>query len=160
MTSILHRVEWLQVLTPILVLALAGLGYLYKAEREKREAVERQLSDKKYETYVALMGVFFGMLTRTLSGRSTEPGTEVVAKMIDIHKDLMIYGADEVLTTYESWMTETRRSQTPQKALRGFGEVVVAIRRDMGQRETKVTSDHVLRLLITDYDDAVEKGFV
>jgi hypothetical protein len=65
-----------------------------------------------------------------------------------------------VVTTYEAWMTETRRTQTARHALRGFGEVVIAIRKDMGQLEKKLTSDHVLRLLITDYDDAVAKGLV
>lgn len=150
--------EWLSVLTPILVLALAGLGYLYRAERERRERVERQLSDKKYETYTALMGVFFGMFKGTLTGGTVKPDAKMVGRMIDIHQDLLVYGADEVVTTYERWMKDAR--STPQRALRGFGEVVVAIRRDMGQQDTKVTSDHVLRLLITDYDEAVEKGLV
>jgi|GEM_PF-4214214 len=39
-----------------------------------------------------------------------------------------------------------------------FGELIVAIRRDMGNRKTKISSDDVLRQLIIDYDQAKERG--
>ena len=39
-----------------------------------------------------------------------------------------------------------------------FGELIVAIRRDMGHLKTNIKSDEVLRQFIIDYDDAKAKG--
>lgn len=43
---------FIKVVTPVLLSTFcAALGWLYKNEREKRVFIERQLSDKKYDTY-------------------------------------------------------------------------------------------------------------
>lgn len=39
----------LTVLTPVLVVLLTGVGWLYRHERERRTAAEHQVSERKYQ---------------------------------------------------------------------------------------------------------------
>ena len=50
------------VLAPMLIVLLAGSGWLIRHERERREAVESQLSEKKYTCYTTLLDIFFDVL--------------------------------------------------------------------------------------------------
>ena len=70
-------------------------------------------------------------------------------------KSLVIYGSDEVVTTYFQWLATSRAGIVD---LELFGEVIVAIRRDMGNTKTKVTNHDVLRMMISDYDEALATG--
>ena len=81
--------------------------------------------------------------------------------MFDANKDLIIYGSDDVVNTYQKWLSSIRDSVREGKIneleqqlekLEKFGELVISIRGDMGNPNTNITSEKVLRQLITDYD--------
>jgi hypothetical protein len=61
--SILAVISDVNALTPVYVLLLGGLlggaGWLIKHERERREAIESEVSDKKYNAYITLINIFF-----------------------------------------------------------------------------------------------------
>lgn len=147
----------LTVLTPVLLLLLTGMGWLYRHERERRELVERQLSEPKYKAYMALINVFFDAMKAT---KGEKPLGELTDRMIDANKDVVIYGSDDVVKTYLSWQAKTRaRSGGMELELfELFGEVVIAIRRDMGNPKTKIVSRDILRMIITDFDEALARG--
>lgn len=48
----------LAALSPILLVILGGIGWLYRHEKERREAVERQLSEHKYKAYIIPYWIF------------------------------------------------------------------------------------------------------
>jgi len=65
-----NAINWTTIITsiaPIIVVVLSGviaaLGYLYKHEKERREEIERQLSEHKYKTYMALMNTYIEVIT-------------------------------------------------------------------------------------------------
>jgi hypothetical protein len=150
---------WINVLaalSPLFLALLAGVGWLYRHERERRASVERQLSEHKYGAYIELLNIFFDMFKATRK-KTTMPQTKLVDRMTDANKDLMIYGSDDVALTYQRWMEKARRGHP---VLRDFGEVVIAIRRDMGNPKTRMTPDDVLRQLIVDYDGAKAQGII
>jgi hypothetical protein len=156
---------WLQVLavlSPFLLLVTAGVGWLYRHERERRTSVENQLSEHKYRVYIELLNIFFESFKATRSERPAQPDSELVDRMMDVNKELMIYGSDDVALTYQKWLEASRKELAAGRnaPVRGFGEVVIAIRRDMGNRKTRMTPDNVLRQLVTDYDDAKAKGLI
>lgn len=139
------------VLVPVLIVFIGGAGWWIRHERERREAVESQLSEKKYLCYMSLLNIFFDVLKA-----GNNPQVDLTTRMMDANRDLLIYGSDEVFRTYHNW---TKSVNAGEKAmLHGFGEVILAIRRDMGHPKTKLTSDHVLRSFITDFDTQRAKG--
>ena len=149
--------NWLPLLgtlTPILLALLGGVGWLYRHERERRAAIERQLSKDKYNTYIELINIFFDVFKGVK--RDDQPnGEELMERMIDANKELVIYGSDDVVKTYFEWLS-TARNGTMDMEL--FGEVIIAIRRDMGNPDTSVTSHNFLRMILTDFDEMRAKG--
>jgi hypothetical protein len=144
----------LAAISPVLVVLLAGVGWLYRHERERREAVERQVSELKYRSYISLLDIFFDMMKATRMGKPIKE-RELVDRMVDANKDLMLYGSDDVVSLYHQWQIEMRAGQLDMTRL---GQLVVAIRRDMGNATTRITADDVLRQIITDYDEAKARG--
>jgi hypothetical protein len=145
---------WQNVGAIALTALLAAVGWLYRHERERRMEVERQLSERKYDAYIQLLNVFFDTFKASRGGRRPQ-GADLLNRMVDANKDLMLYGSEEVVRLYHAWLLEMR---TGTVHLAGLGELMVAIRRDMGNRKTRVTSEDVLRQLITDYDQARARG--
>ena len=147
----------LAVLSPFFLAVIGGIGYLYRHEKERRESVERQLSEKKYETYITLIDIFFELMKL---GRVNNPKklASILDRMYDANKNLMLYGSDEVINTYQKFLETARKNGKADLNL--FGNIIIAIRKDMGNPKTKITSDDILRQLLRDYDDAKAKGLI
>ena len=143
--------------TPYLLLGLAALGWLYRHERERRVAVEQQVSERKYKAYLLLIDVFFEATRKQRPGGSGLHPEQLEQTMADVHKELMLYASDEVLKLFQVWTLESRRGTIDMMRL---GEFIVAIRRDMGNPKTKIQAEDVLRQIIRDYDDAKAKGIL
>ena len=137
------------IAVPVLILMLAGVGWLYRHERERREVVEDQLSEKKYNAYMTLINIFYEVFKATSTGR--KPPNDLVTRVIDANKELLIFGSDQV---YRDWQAWTLSKTTDDEArLHELANVILQIRRGMGNPNTTLTSDDVLRSLITNYDE-------
>jgi len=145
------KVEYFQIFIPILLVLLGGIGWLYKHEKEKRLEVEKQLSVKKYDVYVRLLTVFFNILKQVKKGQSTNVD-KLVDTMIEIKKDIIIFGSDEVLNNFFNW---EKKSQS-KESFKALSELVISIRRDMGNPKTKITSNDFLKSLVQDEDTLIE----
>ena len=149
--------NWISVFaasTPVLVALLGGVGWLYRHERERRVEVERQLSDKKYGAYMEIINIFFDLLKDVKLDRSQNQDA-LISRMMDANKELIIYGSDEVVDSYLRWMTEARSGVVDMEK---FGDIVISVRRDMGNPSTRLESHDILRMMLTDYEEAKESG--
>ncbi len=54
-------------------------------------------------------------------------------RMMDANKELILYGSDDVVRIHQKWMNDARQGSAK---LDFFGELIVAIRRDMGHLKT------------------------
>lgn len=145
------KVEYFQIFIPILLVLLGGVGWLYKHEKEKRLEVEKQLSVKKYDVYVRLLTVFFNILKRVKKGQPTN-ADKLVDTMIEIKKDIIIFGSDEVLNNFFNW----EKKSHSKESLKALSELVISVRRDMGNPKTKITSNDFLKSLVQDEETLIE----
>lgn len=151
-------VSVLAALSPILLAILGGVSWLYRHEKERREAVEIQLSEHKYKAYITLLGIFFDLMKKTKLGEIANQ-KDLNDRMFDANKDLILYGSDDVVIAYQKWLGSARKEELePIQFLEQFGKIIISIRKDMGNPKTKITSEEVLRQFITDYDDEKAKG--
>jgi predicted DNA-binding ribbon-helix-helix protein len=144
----------LTVATPFLLLVLGGVGWLYRHERERRAAAEQQVSERKYQAYLALLNIFFDQF-KAIRHKKQLPMGQLVDRMVDANKELMLYASDDVLSLYQDWLEQSRRGVVDMEQ---FGQLIVEIRRDMGHPKTGISSDDVLRQVITDYDQVKAQG--
>lgn len=144
----------LAALSPILLAVLGAVGWSYRHERERRENAERQVSEHKYRAYIALLEIFFDEFKATKRNKATDAG-DLFDRMADANKELMLYASDSVLSIYQRWLREAREGVMDMER---FGELIVAIRRDMGNPKSQIGVDDVLRQFVTDYDQAKADG--
>jgi len=138
---------------PIILAGIIGyISWLYQKEKEKRISVQNQLSDKKYQVYIKIINLFFGVFEDTILTKNKKQ-SDIEAKMIEIVKELTIYGSDGVLKQFSYWKrTAGTGTKTPTEGLKDFVDIIIALRKDMGHSNTKINYDDVLGMMIIDYD--------
>lgn len=144
------------ILTTTLPIIFTGLiayvTWLYQREKEKRISIQNQLSDKKYQVYTKIINLFFGVFEDTISTKKTSQ-SDIEAKMIEIVKELTIYGSDGALKQFSYWKrTAGSGKKSPTEGLKDFVDILIALRKDMGHPNTKINYDDVLGMMIIDYD--------
>ena len=128
---------------------MGGLGWLFKHEREKRLQIEKQLSDKKYSVYKLFIDLYFDMFRTVQEGKSIDI-KKIAPKLIEIKRDLLIYGGDKVVKTFLDWQISTF---TNDQSLKPFTEILIEMRKDMGYPRTSITSDLFLKSLIKNEEE-------
>lgn len=150
---------YITLFIPIILAVLAGVGWLYKHEKEKRLLVERQLSEKKYQVYIKFISLFFKIYEQNKVGKIM-PQQEMVKSMIEIKKDLMIYGSDKVIKKFFAW---EEFSSTKKNSLRPITDVIIEMRKDMGSPKTAITTTLFLKSIVRnkeEFESLREQGVV
>lgn len=140
---------YINIAIPVILALFAGIGWLYKHEKEKRLLVERQLSEKKYQVYIKFINLFFE-LYESQKFKKEMSEQRMVKSMIEIKKDLMIYGSDKVINKFFEWEAF---SGSGKISLRPITDVIIEMRRDMGSPKTKITTTSFLRSLVKEKNE-------
>jgi len=143
------------IISILLSAVIAVLAYLLRSDREHNREIERQLSDKKYDTYKALLDGFEVILHGDESQRKDN-----IAHLNDMGRNLLFYGSDAVIESYQVYLrlaTSEEMSQNLAKfdetAEKLIGNILLNIRRDMGNKKTKMKS----RDLFYQFDLVIER---
>lgn len=149
------------VLTPILVLMLGGLGWLYRNEFEKRRAIEEKLSQEKYETYLIFINLFFDFFEQgKLKGKGSKE-IDALPVLSKFRRRLVVYGSDGVLRAFIRMMRNSfSGSAAPSEIADAFGGIIVEIRRDMGSNKTLMTPLDLMAMMVTDLNREEENSYV
>lgn len=145
-------------LVPILAIILTGIGWLYRHEKEKRLQIEKQLSENKYNVYIKLLTVFFDILKQVKKGQKTN-ADGLVDKMLNIKKELIIYGNDNVLRSFFHW----EKSAETKENLNALANLVIEVRKDMGNSKTQITASDFLKSLVQsekDFELLKQQGYI
>ena len=142
--------------TPILILLLAGLGWLYKHEREKRTRAEEQLNPIKRETYEELVSIFFDIFKDQKKNKDLSPENYTL-RLMEAGKKMMLFASDEIFLHYRDWFEMAKQGKV---SLLHFGNLIIKARKDMGLWNTKITGEDILRMLLTDFDEAKKQGLI
>ena len=74
--------------------------------------------------------------------------------VIELGIGLFFFASDETVRKYGTWKRESsRESADPMKLLSDLGDLMLALRKDVGYSETSLTGDDYLRMFVTDWDD-------
>lgn len=139
-------------LTPIIVAALLGLlstylMYVIKRQKEKIDNIQHQLSDKKYKVYYELYSIFFDII-KINKGYVMDDPDNLAIRLFDVKKDLAIYSTDKILRTFIEWLLLIDEQTDPSKQMYKFLDLFVLIRKDMGYRDTDLTTEDFLLLVM------------
>ncbi|GAB2984370.1 hypothetical protein GCM10027049_22660 [Mucilaginibacter puniceus] len=145
---------FIQAIIPILSGIIAYVTWLYQKEKEKRINVQNQLSEKKYLVYNEIFNLFFEIFQNTLN-KKEHSAQELEERMLSIVKGLTIYASDAVLKKFSSWKANSKTETTPEQvklSFKQFLDVLIEIRKDMGNYKSKMNYDDILGMIILNYN--------
>ena len=145
----------LLALLSILISAIVALaGIIIAKQTEKLRTMREQLSEKKYKAYADAVKMFYSILKDAKAHRTTK-NDEMMGKMIDIKRDIFMYGSDKVFKAFNTWLLSTTFSNDKAQ-FAAFLDFVLEMRKDLCNGKTKLTKHDIL-LNLTQSDEEGDK---
>lgn len=141
------------VLVPAIV-AVAGIVIAWQTE--KLRTMREQLSEKKYNAYADAVKMFYSLFKDVKSNRTTN-NKEIMDRMIDIKRDIFMYGSDKVFKAFNKWLLSTTNSNDKAQ-FAVFLDFVLEMRKDLCNNKTKLTKHDIL-INLTQSEEEARKLF-
>lgn len=127
-------------------------GIIIAWQTEKLRTMREQLSEKKYKAYADAVKMFYSVLKDSKAHRSTN-NEKMMEKMIDIKRDIFMYGSDKVFKAFNTWLISTM-STNDKKQFAAFLNFVLEMRKDLCNNKTKLTKYDILLNLTQSEEEA------
>lgn len=134
------------ILTVIVPAIVAIASIIIAWQTEKLRTMREQLSEKKYIAYSDAIEMFYSILKDTKAQRPTN-NEEMMGKMIDMKRDIFMYGSDKVFKSFNKWLLATK-DNNDKVQLAAFLDFVLEMRKDLCNNKTKLTKQDILLNLI------------
>lgn len=142
----------LKIALAILSAVSLTLVTLLKIKSDKIRDIKAKLSDKKYSTYHEILTILFDLINQT-KGLKNVSEDEVLKRVMDVKRDLILYGNDKIIKKFFEWEDNQLKQEY---RLWNWAELAAIARKDMGNRWTRVSADDILRSLFNDKTEYIE----
>lgn len=144
------------ILTVLVPAIVTVSGIIIAWQTEKLRTMREQLSEKKYNAYADAVTMFYSVIK---GSKTNVPLDNKVAlmKMIDIKRDIFMYGSDRVFKAFNKWLLYSS-SQDNTAQFAAFLDFVLEMRRDMCNNKTKLSKRDIL-LNLTQSEEEASKIF-
>lgn len=137
----------------ILISAIVAIaGFIIARQTEKLRTMREQLSEKKYKAYADAVKMFYSVLKDVKAHRITN-NDEMMDKMIDIKRDIFMYGSDKVFKVFNTWLLSTTSSNNKEQ-FSVFLDLILEIRKDLCNGKTNLTKHDILLNLTQSEEEA------
>lgn len=149
-----YLIQFLPIITAIIT---AIVTWILKEKSEKLKLQREKLIEEKRQNYFKILEP----MILSLNGIKNPKDSQVALKKIasaDYRKtsfELMLIGSDQVVQAYNDffqYLYKNPDNPSPHKILEQFGNVVLQIRKDLGNSHTKLERKDMLRFMINDID--------
>ena len=156
---------WLQILGPPLLMTIGGIfAWIIRSKTEEFRQLEEKLRAERRKIYADILDPFIRLLSGIKKGTDVE---NIVKNIVsyDYRKtafELNLFGSDEVIQAYNDLMQYTFHLNKTEKAdsseiMQLWGRLLLAIRKSLGNKETKLHEKDMLRGMIVDIDEFLPK---
>ncbi len=140
-------------LLSIVISAIVALaGFIIARQTEKLRTMREQLSEKKYKAYADAVKMFYSVLKDAKANRTTNNGV-MMEEMIDIKRDIFMYGSDKVFKAFNTWLLSTTTSNDKAQFSQ-FLDFVLEMRKDLCNGKTNLTKHDILLNLTQSEEEA------
>ena len=135
-------VEFTQIAFPILSILVVVLGWRAQRKSDMLKIAQTQLSQMRSEAYAGVYSLFFDILRDVKSEENKLNSHELGQRLMKIKETVLSYGSDEVVLSLSNWLVHAsnREAKHPHDQMIVLGQLLLAIRRDMGYKDTKLSS--------------------
>jgi len=140
-------------LLSVLISAIVAVaGIIIAWQTEKLRTMREQLSEKKYNAYADAVKMFYSILKDSRLHKPTN-NDEMLEKMIDIKRDIFMYGSDKVFQAFNTWLLAAKEDNNKEQ-FSAFLDFVLEMRKDLCNNKTKLTKHDILLNLTQSEEEA------
>jgi hypothetical protein len=164
--------DWLQdIWAPLVLLLVGGLvagvgsvaGYFIRSRGEQSHAIRQKLNEERRKTYSEILLPFISVLANINRKEGSSKAVEQIMKDLTTFQknriDLVLFGSDDVVRAYNAcWRYAYKVDAGENMEQRGvtymqlWGKLLLEIRKDVGNKDTKLNEVDMLRWLISDIE--------
>jgi hypothetical protein len=135
--------------------SIAILLALFAFWREVRKSRREAHRDKKVEIYSIFSGLIFKMLRNIQKGEGISEITEAddfVEQMYKLKEGIIFYGSPKVINTFSKWLRDSEQAseRSLKEVLQGIGDVLLAMRNDLGLSNFGLNNVNIHQIYVTD----------
>ena len=161
MTEEIKQIDYLIIYKDYIIyfvgILFAVLSYIIKIQYEKIKDVKSKLSQRKYELYEKVYSVLFKLIEKEKISKSKSKSKESIESLIlDIKKEMFIYAPDKILKKFLNWSNNTEQETNEFKRIQSFNELLILIRKDMGNHRTRINKDDVMRSILSSEEEFIK----
>lgn len=152
--------EWVVgVAVPILVAVGGVLGFLWRHRLEELRAAEERLSADRRKVYTDLLSPYTQLFTAS-SDKTKVEQVMMSAEYRATAFDFMLIASDDAAQAYNDLMQFSYKTELVGERSWGimllYGQLLLEIRRSLGNKDSMLTRIDMLRFLIKDIDKLEE----
>lgn len=158
--------SWQTLLTGV-ALALAtsfftSRFYVHQAKADFQRDLERRFNERRWEIYTSFSGILIDLIQATTDNRLSKDLPRLIRDLRAFIGRLWLVGSDEVVEAVLRWRRSTSDavSDTPVGSTRSMMkllDILVAMRRDLGDARTQLTARDILATFVNDVDRFVDE---
>lgn len=145
-----------ETITSILLGLLSAIvtiaGSVIFLQVEKLRSMREQLSERKYKAYADAVRMFYSVLKDSKLNKPTN-SNERLQEMIEIKRDILMYGSDKVFKAFNKWLLSTVVPDSKIQ-LAAFLDFVLEMRKDLCNNKTNLTKHDILLNLTQSEEEA------
>lgn len=140
--------SYFPIIISFLGLLSTALFFVIKRKDEELNRVRQKVSDKKHDTYSEAIEIYFELL-KDHKGLKIVDNTQLTHRYIDIKKNILLFASDPIIFKFFDF------EKCPDNGLKiyKYCELIVLMRKDMGNVKTKLNAKSMLRTLLTDEEE-------
>jgi len=130
--------------------------YVHQATTDLRNEYQRRFNDRKWETYTGFAATVRDVLRSTKDGKLDRELPKFISRLYDFMGDLWLVGSDDVIKAVLHWRSFSQDADDSKEsgaaALVALADIMIAMRKDLGDIDTKVEARDILGTFINDID--------
>lgn len=162
----MNNLQWIQILGPYLLMGVGGLiTWIIKSYIEELRTAEANLTEARRKIYTEILKPYIIIFANLKNTQEQTKALEIITSE-EYRKtafDLCLFGSDEVVKSYNELMQHTYKaakasgSQDTKELFKLWSCFLLAIRKSLGNKKTRLNNLDMMRGMITDIDSYFSK---
>ncbi|WP_036471189.1 hypothetical protein [Myroides odoratimimus] len=152
---LVYKKEYFEKIDPTILTIVSGsLGFIISKIIEDIKESKQRIYEQKRKYYIELIRPYRDLLKNSKTKNSkNELSSKQIADAMDTAFDNILYASDNVIEKYGKFRNNSlnENQEDPNhlyKILKNFAELLIAMRKDLGNKYTSLDEVHILRMFI------------
>jgi hypothetical protein len=138
--------------------------YVHQATVDLQREFDRRFNDRRWDIYTEFSKLLIDLLQASTDDRVQKQMPKFIQRMREFIGRLWLVGSDDVVKAVLRWRRYTQSvedgsAEANTQAIVELLNILVAMRRDLGERDTELSARDILATFVNDVDSYVdEKG--